>query len=63
MPVINLSISKQSPEKKKALIKELTKAASTVTGINEAAFVVTLTEYENENIGVGGLDLNEYMKK
>lgn len=59
MPVITTQISKMTAEKKKELIEKLTDAASEVTGIPSASFVVFVDEYEHESIGVGGQTLAE----
>ncbi len=59
MPCIKIEISKQSEAKKRELVKELSRVASEVTGINEEAFTVFINEYERENIGVGGVLLSD----
>ena len=54
MPNITIQISKQTPEKKKAIIEKLTAAAAEATGIDPAKFVVFISEHETDAIGVGG---------
>lgn len=62
MPVITLDGPKLSREQKSALVKEFTKAASRVTNIPEAAFVVILRETDPDNVGVGGQLLSDKTK-
>lgn len=61
MPVITLAISPQSTEVKEQLIARLTAAAAEATGIPAAKFVVFIDETPRENIGVGGLPLDQLM--
>ncbi len=63
MPNIKIEITKQSEEKKRELVKELTRVASDVTGIREDAFVIFVNEYEAESIGVGGQLLSDKLRK
>ncbi len=63
MPVINLAISPQSKEVKEKLISSLTTAAAEATGIPAAKFVVFIDETPRENIGVGGLPLDQAMAR
>ena len=62
MPVITLDISTVGSEKKAALVKALTEAASSTTNIPEEKFIVLINEFDRENIGVGGKLLSEIMK-
>ena len=62
MPVITLDSSSLTKEQKQKLVSELTKVASEITRIPESAFVVYLSEYNRENIGVGGKLLSEVVK-
>lgn len=61
MPVITLAISPQSAKVKQQLIARLTEAAASATGIPAAKFVVFIDELPRENIGVGGLSLDQLM--
>ncbi len=63
MPVISLVISPQSEDVKQQLIARLTEAAAAATGIPAAKFVVFIDELPRENIGVGGLPLDEAMAR
>lgn len=59
MPVITIDMSNTDTEQKKALIKNLTKAAVEVTNIPAEKFIVLINELDSSNIGVGGLTLAE----
>jgi len=63
MPVITLEGPKMTKEKKEALIKEFTKAASDITGISPQAFIVLIKENDMDNIGSGGEMLSKMMEK
>lgn len=63
MPVISLAISPQGKEVKEKLISSLTAAAAQATGIPAAKFVVFIEETPRENIGVGGLPLDQAMAR
>lgn len=63
MPGITLTIGRQPKEKKPELIRELTAAASRVTGIPAGSFTVYITEFEDDCIGVGGETLAEVKAK
>lgn len=54
MPVIRVDCSDMDIVQKEKLIKSLTKTASDIMGIPEAAYVVLLNEMNKDNIGVGG---------
>ena len=63
MPVITVDIATlDSRDKKAALVKALTDAASHTTGIPEEKFIVLLNEQPRDNIGVGGKLLSDLMK-
>ncbi len=49
-------------EKKKEMIKSFTDTASKLTGIDRSAFGVYLEESNPENVGVGGILLEERRK-
>ncbi|GFE61952.1 4-oxalocrotonate tautomerase DmpI [Geobacter sp. AOG2] len=59
MPVITIDMGKTDVERKKALIKNLTKTAAEVTNIPAEKFTVLINELDGTNIGVGGLTLAE----
>jgi 4-oxalocrotonate tautomerase len=64
MPVIRVDIGKQglNVEQKKQLIERLTESAVEVTRIPRQAFTVIINEYDDSNIGVGGLTLDKVRK-
>ena len=57
MPVITIDLWKVSPETKADLIAKLTKTASEITKLPEAAFFVYVREYPLDAIGTGGVPL------
>ncbi len=59
MPVIKVEIGRQSNEKKKEIIAQLTQTMAQITNIPAQAFVVYINEYDAENIGTGGIPLSE----
>ena len=62
MPTIFFYGPKMEKEKKKEMIKSFTDTASKLTGIDRSAFVVYLEESNPENVGVGGILLEERKK-
>ena len=62
MPTIFFYGPKMDKEKKKEMIKSFTETASKLTGIDRSAFVVYLEESNPENVGVGGILLEERRK-
>lgn len=54
MPTIFFYGPDLEKEKRRELISSFTKAASEITGINEAAFTVYLRNTDHGHIGVGG---------
>ncbi len=64
MPVIRIDIGKQglSIERKKQLIERFTDAAVEVTRIPKQAFTVLINEYDDANVGVGGVTLDKVRK-
>ncbi|NLA25954.1 MAG: 4-oxalocrotonate tautomerase [Firmicutes bacterium] len=54
MPTIFFYGPRLDRDKKVALIRNFTKAASEATGIGEEAFVVYLQETARDQVGVGG---------
>lgn len=63
MPTIFFYGPQLEKDKRKELIKSFTKTASSLTGIDEAAFVVYLRNSGPEDVGVGGELLEDRMKK
>jgi 4-oxalocrotonate tautomerase len=64
MPVIRVDIGTHglNVEHKKQLIEKLTDAAVEITRIPRQAFTVIINEYDDSNIGVGGLTLDKVRK-
>jgi 4-oxalocrotonate tautomerase len=62
MPTIFFYGPKMDKEKKKEMVKSFTDTASNLTGIDKSAFVVYLQESSPENVGVGGILLEERRK-
>jgi 4-oxalocrotonate tautomerase len=59
MPVITIDLWTVSPETKAELIGRLTKTASEITRLPEAAFFVYVREYPLDAIGTGGTPLSQ----
>lgn len=63
MPVLSYEGPKLTKEQKEKLIKEMTEAAARVIpDIPEQAYYFFVREYEDENVGVGGMPLAEYIR-
>lgn len=66
MPVLNLTMTKEhggaTKEQKKALIEGFTKVFSEVMGRGEKTMVVTITEIDTDNYGIGGRTITEIRK-
>ncbi len=62
MPTIFFYGPKMEKEKKKEMIRSFTETASKLTGIDKSAFIVYLEESNPENVGVGGILLEERRK-
>jgi 4-oxalocrotonate tautomerase len=64
MPVIRVDIGKHglNVEHKKQLIEKLTDAAVEITRIPKQAYTVIINEYDDSNIGVGGVTLDKVRK-
>lgn len=60
MPVVNISITKLSKDKKKEIIEKITETLSEITNVPKQAFVVSINENDPDNIGVGGVMLSEH---
>ena len=61
MPVITVEAGKMATEQKEALIRELTRTASSIMKIPEQAYVVLLKENDYDNIGNGGKMLSKIL--
>ena len=59
MPVITLEIGKLTKEQKKEIIKNITITTAEITKIPESAFTVIIHELDDENIGIGGINILE----
>ena len=59
MPVITIDLWNVSQETKADLIARLTKTASEITKLPEAAFFVYVREYPLDAIGTGGVPLSQ----
>jgi len=59
MPVITVEASRFTLEKKRELAKILTKEASTIMNIPEAAWTVLIKDNDRDNIAVGGVLLSD----
>ncbi len=63
MPTISFNGPKMTKEQKAELVEAFTDAASRVTKIPKAGFVVYIHEIGDENVGVGGELLLEKKKR
>ena len=63
MPQIQVEMGPATKEQKERLIKELTKSASEILGVNESSFYVLIKENSLDNWGVGGKMLSEVLKE
>jgi len=63
LPFIQIDAGIITKEKKAELIKRLTQAASSVLDIPASAFSVIIRENNPDNIGTGGEQLSEVLKK
>ena len=59
MPVITIDLWNVSPETKAELIAKLTRTASEITKLPEAAFFMYVREYPLDAIGTGGVPLSQ----
>lgn len=63
MPVFTIDIGiVETRQKKVALVKALTAAASAATDIPAERFIVHINELERDNIGIGGTLLSDILK-
>ena len=63
MPVVNITMGKADVATKKNIIENVTKTFSQTTSIPEDKVTVIIDEKDYENIGVGGNQVSELMKK
>ena len=54
MPVISIESNKLTREKKRTLVKEITKISSEIMELPESAIIVLIKEANPEDVGVGG---------
>lgn len=59
MPIITFEAGKLTKEQKKELINKFTNIACEVTNIPKQAFIVSIREMPEENVGVGGITVEE----
>lgn len=59
MPVITIECGDLTKEQKEQLISQMTETASNIMGIPKEAYIVTIKELSEENIGVGGKPLDQ----
>lgn len=59
MPIITIESPQINKDKKRQLVRELTKAASSIIQLPEAAFTVIIRENDHDNVGVGGSLLSD----
>lgn len=59
MPVITIECGDLTKEQKEQLISQMTETASNIMGIPKEAYIVTIKELPEENIGVGGKPLDQ----
>ena len=62
MPFIKIEAGVVNKEQKEKLIKEITKAASRILDVKEAAFYVLVKENSTDNWGVGGKVLTDLLQ-
>lgn len=62
MPILTFEGGNLSPEAKQELITGLTEAAARATGIPKDKFIVLLRELDEDNIGIGGVNLGEILR-
>lgn len=59
MPVITIEGPQMSKDKKRQLVRELTKTASDVIQLPVEIFTVLIKENDCDNVGVGGMLLSD----
>ncbi len=63
MPYISFQSGRMTDDMKKKLIQKLTDISSEITGIPRSYFFVCIQDLPNENIAIGGEDVNEMRTK
>lgn len=63
MPIITLEGGKLTKEQKRELVHKFTEVASEVTKVPSKFFVVTIREFEDENLGFAGETVEEMKEK
>ncbi len=63
MPTITMKMGMTTAEKKKELIQGLTARASEITSVPEKFFTVYIEEFDELNVGIGGITLEEFKKQ
>jgi len=63
MPVVKIEIGKLMNEQKREIISSFSKKLSELSGIPENFNTILISEYEDENIGVGSISLKEMKEK
>jgi 4-oxalocrotonate tautomerase len=62
MPIITFEAGKLTRDQKKELIVKLTDVASEITKIPKQSFIVSIREMPLENVGVGGITVEEILQ-
>lgn len=62
MPIITFEAGKLTKEQKKELITKFTDIASEITKIAKQSFIVSIREMPLENVGVGGITVEEMLQ-
>ncbi len=62
MPIITFEAGKLTKEQKKELIAKFTDIASEITKIPKQSFIVSIREMPLENVGVGGITVEEMLQ-
>lgn len=63
MPLITFEVGKLTKEQKKELISKFTDIAAKVTKIPKQSFMVSIREMPEENIGLGGITVEEIKER
>ncbi|WP_422090087.1 4-oxalocrotonate tautomerase DmpI [Tenacibaculum ovolyticum] len=63
MPYISFETGKLEKKTKKKLIEQLTEVSADITGIPKGLFFVSIKEFPDDNIAVGGKTVTEIKKE
>lgn len=63
MPYISFETGKLEKETKKKLIQQLTEVSANITGIPKELFFVSIKEFPDDNIAIGGKTVTEIKKE